>query len=155
MMFDTANTIKWSKIIKKSGLVYEVWGVLALSDGGALIFSRYYDPNYSRRLHSQISVIKIQGDGRILNEQIYDLPQTPALSLHPNPTEGELNLDLPPSRQGQGARYRIYKISGALELEGAYRPGELLDVSALPRGTYLLRMQWDNGTVQKGRFVKK
>ncbi|MBK8967538.1 MAG: PQQ-dependent sugar dehydrogenase [Lewinellaceae bacterium] len=79
----------------------------------------------------------------------------PGLRIFPNPARTQLtvrvsNVDLAPVI----ARIRIFDLHGRLELEtAASGPGQVLDVSALPAGRYVLI--WESGTVQVGRpFLK-
>ncbi|WP_375434045.1 Ig-like domain-containing protein [uncultured Hymenobacter sp.] len=76
------------------------------------------------------------------------------LTLHPNPASSELHLTLTaPLQKGQ---VTVYSAIGSLimtkTLDGAL--GTTLDVSGLPKGTYVLKVIGENSQPQTRRFVK-
>lgn len=58
-----------------------------------------------------------------------------SFSLHPNPTTGLLNIDLPYEKQ---TRYCIFNIQGVLLMSGEINSNKL-DISSLPLGMYILQ----------------
>jgi uncharacterized repeat protein (TIGR01451 family) len=76
------------------------------------------------------------------------------LTLYPNPATDELHLTLTTAiQQGQAT---VYSITGARVLTKTLDSslGTTLDVQALPKGTYLLKVTGENGVSATRRFVK-
>lgn len=152
---DTAGKLHWKRLIEKPGAIYLPVQVLATDDGGALIFSEVFDTAYSRQVHSRLSVIKIQGDGRILNERFYDLPQRREVSVYPNPVQDRMQLKGISLKAGQSTPYRIYGLDGTVREKGRYQAGKGISLRSLAPGNYLLRIQDKRGAWQTARFVKE
>ncbi len=67
--------------------------------------------------------------------------------LYPNPTTGQINIQLPPNTQN--VELRVYSITGAqLKTQPVYNTKEPIDLS-LPLGTYLYSL-WQNGARMAG-----
>ena len=78
------------------------------------------------------------------------------MSVQPNPTQGELSLQLPELRSG-AATWNCHDMRGAMLMNGQANivNGQAdLDVSGLPYGVYLIRLEAD-GTHFYARFVKE
>jgi hypothetical protein len=155
LQFDTAGNVHWRKRIHKDSVIYFSKQILPTPDGGALIFSEVVDPDYSLQPHSRLSVIKIQGDGRILNESFYDLPQQRKVSVYPNPAEDKIQLKGISLKAGQETPYRIYGLDGTVRDKGRYQSGKEISLRSLAPGHYLLRIRDKRGAWHTARFVKK
>ena len=64
--------------------------------------------------------------------------------MFPNPTTGELNLDLS-AYAGRAVRIEVYSLQGRLlrfaEVEEVHTPVEQLDLSAFVNGMYMVRVK--------------
>jgi hypothetical protein len=70
------------------------------------------------------------------------------LSIHPNPSEGHVFVEVPGM---EPVRVMVFSSTGHLLVEYAVQGRAELDVSALPAGVYLFRME---GSPEASRFVK-
>jgi len=155
LQLDTAGKLHWKRLIEKPGAIYLAQEVLATDDGGALIFSEVFDTAYSRQVHSRLSVIKIQGDGKILNERFYDLPQQHSVAVYPNPAQDQIRLRGLPLEADQSRPYQVYRLDGTLRAQGTYGPQQAISIAQLAPGNYLLRVQGPAGAWHTARFAKK
>nr|WP_321411946.1 T9SS type A sorting domain-containing protein [uncultured Carboxylicivirga sp.] len=76
--------------------------------------------------------------------------KTNASIIYPNPVADKLNVDLCSSIQS----ISIYSITGT-KLESTNLIGNKLDVTALPKGTYILQIIDMDGETMSQKFVKK
>lgn len=81
------------------------------------------------------------------------------LKLFPNPASDLLNIDLGDQFGASGCRLAIYDIIGNLVLNTDHKgiDGKLIsniNISALPEGIYIIKLQMDNGYVTSRRFIK-
>jgi hypothetical protein len=155
LQFDTAGNVHWRKRIRRDSVIYISKQVLPTPDGGALIFSEMLDAHYSLQPHSRLSVIKIQGDGKILNERFYDLPQQHSVSVYPNPAQDQIHLRGLPLEADQSRPYQVYGLDGTLRAQGTYGPQQAISIAQLAPGNYLLRVQGPAGAWHTARFAKK
>ncbi|MGH1437354.1 MAG: T9SS type A sorting domain-containing protein [Lewinella sp.] len=82
-----------------------------------------------------------------------DLTEAPALTLYPNPTNGWIRLDIPPSLATKVINYQVFTYDGKRVMSREFQgSNEQLDVSALPTGIYLLRYEIE-GMLYQQRFV--
>jgi hypothetical protein len=137
---DTTGQIHWERLIYDSTAAYAVSTVLATSDGGALIFSSKYDWGEDSNYHLRLSVIKIQGNGDIISEKEYALPNAPQiLELYPNPATEQVHFRLP--EQQSAYRYQLLNRAGQVVQRGTLSEGETsLEVGHLPAGHYFLNL---------------
>ena len=78
--------------------------------------------------------------------------------VYPNPTDGELNIDIRGIDTGSENRVRIIDVNGRTLMSRIIRgSGNVLtmDVSSLDAGVYVYEVFNAEGTISKGRFVKK
>lgn len=90
---------------------------------------------------------------------IKDVPaEEIANMVYPNPTDGELNIDIRGIDTGSENRVRIIDVNGRVLTSRIIRgSGNVLtmDVSSLDAGVYVYEVFNAEGTISKGRFVKK
>jgi hypothetical protein len=154
-MTDTAGQVHWERLIYDSTAAYAFSTILATSDGGALIFSSKFDWGEDSNYHLHLSVIKIQGNGDVISEKEYDLPQPKMISLYPNPAKDVIHFDLPEEKGNY--EYRIFNIEGKVQQSGVCSGvNSSLDISELPSGHYLLSLRLANksGASFAGKFQK-
>ena len=137
---DTSGTLHWQRVIYDSTAAYSVQRIIATSDGGALIFSAKYDWSYKTEVHWRLSVIKIQGNGDIISEKEYALPNAPqVLEVYPNPAAAQVHFRLP--EQQSAYRYQLLNRAGQVVQRGTLSEGESsLEVDHLPAGHYFLNL---------------
>lgn len=77
------------------------------------------------------------------NESYSEMLNDRDIRIYPNPTEGQLTVEI----TGDGAcRFDIYNISGQQVLTTNSGPGRVvLDISSQPKGLYILRVTTENG----------
>jgi hypothetical protein len=77
------------------------------------------------------------------NESYSEMLNDRGIRIYPNPTEGQLTVEI----TGDGAcRFDIYNISGQQVLTTNSGPGRVvLDISSQPKGFYILRITTGNG----------
>ena len=73
------------------------------------------------------------------------------LLLFPNPVTSQLNLTGPGLT---GAEISIHNLVGQRVWQGAYQPGQAIDVAALPAGVYVLTVAAPNQPIISRRFLK-
>ncbi|MEL6833916.1 MAG: T9SS type A sorting domain-containing protein [Bacteroidota bacterium] len=100
----------------------------------------------------QSSPSPLVGGGVVYNEQAVDF------RVYPNPTQGSARLQLPAMLSEQLYQWHIYSPEGQIMQQGESYPGEqaTLDLSTLPNGIYLLRVNNVQGElVYSERLVKQ
>lgn len=103
---------------------------------------------------------QVDMDGKINFSPIqsvnFSITGSNGLNVFPNPAKNKLNIDLP-AIEGSSAKYFIINASGKIVKTGHVDKSrsysvETIDVSALPRGMYIMRMV--NGTTQQtAKFI--
>ena len=73
--------------------------------------------------------------------------------IYPNPATDVLNIEIPTSVDASAVSVSVYDMRGA-EVKNARFEGNLLNVSQLAKGVYLLRIT-DGQQVSHQRFVKE
>lgn len=79
-------------------------------------------------------------------------PSKAGISVFPVPMQEQLWLSLPPTQNGT-VRYELSNLQGQIMLQGSFSGATVLNVSALPAGTYVLRLEED-GKVYGMKVVK-
>ena len=79
----------------------------------------------------------------------------PRFRVYPNPTAQHLHLSTEPEKL-RHARYRVVNEAGATQLQGSLSPTEAtIDVSSLSSGTYLLFIEYKEGSTSNALFLKE
>ncbi|MGL4956255.1 MAG: T9SS type A sorting domain-containing protein [Bacteroidales bacterium] len=76
------------------------------------------------------------------------------LLLYPNPTKGDLYLQLPENLQVKPLKVEIFTVQGLLIWQGSYSTGAAINLRTLPMGNYFLRLTDQHTIVGYGRFIK-
>ncbi len=78
------------------------------------------------------------------------------ITIYPNPTQGQLRVELTGKDVPPGARIFLYNLSGALVRQWNNISGmNTVDISEQPVGTYIMRIVLDNETVSTWRIIKE
>ena len=116
----------------------------------------FYDPfTYEFRYEGDfiyLDVTNTEGDvatfwASTLSNENFDKPQ---FSLYPNPVDNELNIE---SEQAKIEQIGIYNLNGKQVLNVNFQKGQPIDVSALSKGVYLVKLQTEEGSLTK-KLVK-
>lgn len=88
-------------------------------------------------------VLQTRAAEEFTNESYSEMLNDRDIRIYPNPTEGQLTVEI----TGDGAcRFDIYNISGQQVLTTNSGPGRVaLDISSQPKGLYILRVTTENG----------
>ena len=88
-------------------------------------------------------VLQTMAAEEFTNESYSEMLNDRDIRIYPNPTEGQLTVEI----TGDGAcRFDIYNISGQQVLTTNSGPGRVaLDISSQPKGLYILRVTTENG----------
>lgn len=99
-------------------------------------------------------VLQTRAAEKSTNESYSEMLNDRDIRIYPNPTEGQLTVEI----TGDGAcRFDIYNISGQQVLTTNSGPGRVvLDISSQPKGFYILRITTGNdGDPSTWKIVKK
>ena len=130
--------------------------MLTYDNGGILYISSHLNPTETER-----TIIKRYSREDFLKYplSVKDIPAEEIESLvYPNPTEGELNIDIRGIGSDNENRIRITDISGRTMMSRIIRgSGNVLslDVSMFDAGTYIYEIFNSEGVTARGKFVKK
>lgn len=95
------------------------------------------------RVKREIVLQTRAAEDKSTNESYSEMLEDRGIRIYPNPTEGQLTVEI----TGDGAcRFDIYNISGQQVLTTNSGPGRVaLDISSQPKGLYILRVTTENG----------
>ena len=147
---DTSNRVVWAKNYGGDAY-YFLYGLIATSDGGCLMYGSRYDNNNAFRTDGVI--IKVDGNGVLISTTIIPMAQLNILA-YPNPSNGQLSFKVPPSVFGQ-IDLVVFDISGKLvyqKKEAAL--SETFDLSHLPNGNYLYQIFQEETPLSVGKWQK-
>lgn len=116
-----------------------VFEIAKASTGASLYFSKAYKEEDT----TNISVISLE-------------EQTSSISLYPNPVQSELNFELSDFAYTQ-CKASVYTTYGQIVFEeviDAIKKRNRLNVKHLPKGFYLLKLEFDNKTITQ-KFLKQ
>lgn len=78
----------------------------------------------------------------------------PVVSVYPNPFAAELHFDF--DQLYSGLNYDIYSITGTYHTKGQFQVSEeIVDLSHLPNGTYVVTVLLGNKVVKSDKFLKR
>jgi len=149
-----SGDIIWQKFYKGE-VNYMPYKILATSDGGAMVFSPFYDWNspipYQRDLH----ILKIDSLGYYTpltaTKEVFEQMNKQIL-VYPNPVKDKVNFVF---GLYQNLEISIFNLMGELLLSETYKSSATIDISHLPTGTYIYKIFGKNGFFEEGKLVKQ
>ncbi len=136
---------------------YNLWGVAATPDDGALVYgTRYINAgSYARDIH----VWKYLREDFEIITKVEHMPEAlPPAKAWPNPARDEVNISLSAFAQGLNLRFRMYDAQGQKYVDkqisvsgNSLRTG----IGPLPPGLYVYELEGSEGKKQSGKFVKE
>ncbi len=97
------------------------------------------DANGPSLLDAQTGVI---AEEELPEEYVEDYLSGSNVKIYPNPTRGELLLELKQFPEGEEGKASVYNLSGSLVLETYVGEGyNLLELTGKPEGQYILRLR--------------
>jgi len=128
------------------------YGLMALNDGGALVFSLKYDYSNHSEQGLDIHILRLKADGSLytLDIPFVEKPASDRFKLYPNPAFAEVEM--------RGPVQAIEELSlrdqfGRIVLKTTNT--ESLNVSTLSTGTYFVEVLLKNGSTEfAGRIIK-
>lgn len=117
---------------------YKGSGIIATSDGGALVYGARYDDLGDRVFNAYM--VKFNADGNIFWTNNLNASQLITIKTYPNPSNGPLSLDIK-GITGK-ADIRIFDMSGnnVYVHHGITDGATTLDLSDLVSGTYIYKV---------------
>ncbi len=148
---DTAYNIVWQK--KYGGDAYNLmFGVLATSDGGCVMYGRRYD--YNNVPKTDAYIIKVDGNGVVTSETTIPITQT-SITAYPNPSMGQLNFKKEAPSVFERFDVLVFDISGKLVFEKKETDlSEMIDLTYLTEGNYMYQIQQQGVVKNIGKWVK-
>ena len=148
---DTAYNVVWQK--KYGGDAYNVmFGVLATSDGGCVMYGRRYDYNNIPKLDAYI--IKVDGNGLVTSETAIPINQE-SITAFPNPSTGQLNFKKETPSVFSRFELTVFDISGKLVFQKKETDlSETIDLSHLSTGNYIYQIKEGERIKAIGKWVK-
>ncbi|MCP9237500.1 lamin tail domain-containing protein [Lewinella sp. JB7] len=128
----------------KAGVSYETVGRVPAGDGTYVLID--HQPFPGQNLY-RLRQVDHDGTETTFGPVLVRL-DSGLLRLYPNPTTGKLRLS---GEVGHDERVTVYRSDGVVVYEGR---GPRLDVSALPAGSYYLRLRSESGA-ESLRFIKE
>ena len=147
---DTATNTIWRKDYGGDAY-YVLYGLIATSDGGCLMYGSRYD--YNNEFRTDGVIIKVDANGVLNSTTTIPMAQLNILAF-PNPSNGQLSFKVPPSVFGQ-IDLAVFDISGKLvyqKKEAAL--SETFDLSNLPNGNYIYQIFQDGTPLSVGKWQK-
>ena len=131
---------------------YKGSGIIATSDGGALVYGARYDDLGERVFNAYM--VKFNSDGNISWTNNIDASQLITIKTYPNPSNGPLSFDIK-GITGK-ADIRIFDMSGnnVYVHHGITDGATTLDLSDLVSGTYIYKVYQKNKVLGTGQWVK-
>lgn len=143
-----------------NGTSWQLVGAVSVTMNSCLLVGMFVESiNVNTTTTATFSNVSVSGGGMLVAplgpELTLETPAQPSFSVFPNPTSGELNVDLT-QYAGKAVRLELYNTQGQLlrflEIEEVHTPIELIDLSAYQNGLYLVRIK-SNGLPDISRRV--
>jgi hypothetical protein len=131
---------------------YQMWTMIATSDGGCLMAGTRYD-YLTQNNERDIFIIKVDSNGLVtgVNDEPPLIPVHDAI-LYPNPAGEQITVDF--SQLYTSATLQLMDISGkTIFISQLTSNRQTIDISALPAGTYLYRIFNPKGLEETGKLV--
>jgi hypothetical protein len=149
--FDQSGTLEWFnkyRYLKDSNALNYISNTIETKDGGYLATGTLQKTNSP---YHKVWAFKVDSKGLFvsLSEE-----NRLVFSMHPNPTSKSIHLELASSHSHSVA---ILDFAGRLVMQRKTPPGNNieLDVSDLTKGSYIIQIRDDNGTIGSSKFIKQ
>ncbi len=154
---DKRLNVLWKKRYGKDGQ-FVMFGLLATSDGGCLMYGYRYLHAVDKKLEAYI--IKVDGNGLVTSETAIPIAQE-SITAFPNPSTGQLNFkkETPSvaSSLAMTSRFElsVFDISGKLVFQKKETDlSEAFDLSHLSTGNYIYQIKEGEKNKAIGKWVK-
>lgn len=150
---DFEGEIIWQKFYK-GNVNYMPYKVLATNDGGAIIFSPFYDWINSSTNQRDLNIIKIDSNGYYLPVGMDRVPeeQSKQILVYPNPVKSQVNFVF---GLYQNLEISIFNMAGKVIHQKIYPHTTSIDLSFLKPGVYPYRITDDKGFYEEGKILKE
>lgn len=144
-------TMLWNKTYGGDAY-YNMFGMLATSDGGCLMYGFKHDYENEPNL-LQLYVLKVNEDGDIITSTTHPLTHEPICRFYPNPFSDMLQLEFFDPAAVSKTNLFIYDSAGRLLItQGNLAADQIINTSSLAKGVYFAKLVDDNG---RCLFTKK
>jgi hypothetical protein len=146
--------IVWQKFYKGE-VNYMVYKVLAMKDGGALLFSTKYDWNNPIPDQRDVHILKIDSTGYynpITGTEEKPEQMNKQILVYPNPANSEVNFVL---GLYSNLQLSIYNATGERVVLQTLHHSQTIDISMLPAGIYVYLLTGKNGFTETGMIIKE
>lgn len=151
---DEEDNHLWTKYYKDDAF-YSMFGVLACSDGGYLMYGFRYDSEND--FSANPYALKVGQDGNFIQTSIdrIDREEIEVL-VSPNPSSGQITIQLTEFEKAVDLRIELVSMSGKLILTEEMREAsKKIDVRDLPTATYLMNIYNRNGQLLYAKPLMK
>lgn len=157
--FKSDGSANWNKNIGGDA-GYEVISLSSTKDSGCIIFANRRDVTNIQNTSLDIYYTKLDKDGNIEYNYLptgmgfYEMTSMKNYDVFPNPAQSQLSIH----DQGEGAcTIKILDINGKLLIEEKPNNNQTntIDISCLPSGLYVYKIQTESGKKQTGKFIKE
>jgi hypothetical protein len=144
------NTL-WKKRYGKDGM-FIMFGLLATSDGGCLMYGQQY--LHATNKKSEAIIIKIDGNGVITSTTSIPLSQSNIIA-YPNPSNGQLRFKKEDPSVSGAFEVNFFDISGKLVFQKKETDlSETMDLNHLATGDYIYQIKQKEQIISIGKWVK-
>ena len=130
----------------KKLIYFLLWAFISFANAHSQSFEYTYSPS-GDRIHCQVILLKSQLSA---NDTTTTAPvETPlgemSIKVFPNPTSGTLRIEITNLPESSSGNIRIFNLQGAEVISrNDISASILLDLSGLPAGDYIMRMEINN-----------
>lgn len=150
---DQDGNLLWQRFYKGE-VSYFVTGVVATSDGGALILSQKYDWFDSSVDNLDLHILKVDStgwyEGMPVNINDPDAPKQ--ILVYPNPVYDHVTFELGMYRD---LDLKVYNQKGQVVFERKLAHSQTIKLAALPSGIYFYVIESNEGFTERGKLLKR
>lgn len=150
---DQDGNLLWQRFYKGE-VSYFVTGVVATTDGGALILSQKYDWFDPSGNNLDLHILKVDStgwyEGMPVNINDPDAPRQ--ILVYPNPVVDYVNFELGMYRD---LNLKFYNQKGQVVLETKLAHSQSVNLAALPSGIYFYVVENNSGFAERGKLLKR
>jgi hypothetical protein len=148
---DKQRNILWKKRYGRNGQ-YVMFGLLAASDGGCLMYGYRYTHDTPKKFEAYI--LKVDGNGVVTSETSIPIIQSNIIA-YPNPSNGQLQFKKEDPSVSSRFDLNLYDISGKLVFQKRETDlSETFDLSHLAEGNYLFHIKKEENIIAIGKWMK-